>query len=60
MNTVTDQTSTMTIRQLRKILFELPNQKMTIEQLRKKLYDVEEQDKAVEINVLFWWNQGIG
>lgn len=60
MNAVAQKTSTMTIRQLRTVLFELADQKMTIEQLRKKLYDVEEQDKAVEVNVAFWWNQGIG
>lgn len=57
--TVANKTSTMTVRQLRVILFELVDQQMTIEQLRKKLYDMEEQDKAVEINSAFWWNQGI-
>jgi hypothetical protein len=57
--TMYSTTSTMTVRQLRAILFELTDQQMTIEELRKKLYDVEEQDKAVEINTTFWWKQGI-
>lgn len=57
--TVANKTSTMTVRTLRMILFELADQQMTIEQFRKKLYDMEEQDKAVEINSAFWWNQGI-
>jgi hypothetical protein len=59
MTTTVTNTSTMTVRQLRAILFELVDQQMTIEKLRKKLYDVEEQDKAVEINTTFWWKQGI-
>lgn len=54
--TVANKTSTLTVRTLRMILFELADQQMTIEQFRKKLYDMEEQDKAVEINSAIWWN----
>jgi hypothetical protein len=59
MNAQQFTTSTITVRELRKILFELPDQQMTIEQLRKKLYDLEEQDKPVEANVLFWHKLGL-
>lgn len=59
MTTVISTASTMTVRQLRTILFELADQQMTIEQLREKLYDHEEQDKAVAVTSAFWWKQGI-
>lgn len=60
MDTTAKKTSTITVRQLRAILFELADQQMTIEQLRKRLYDVEEQDKELPADVTLWWKMGLG
>ena len=38
----------ITIRELRKALFWVDNQKMTIEELRKLLFEIENQDEKLD------------
>lgn len=37
----------MTVRELRKMLFNVENQKLTVEELRRILFDVDEQDEEI-------------
>mgnify|MGYP003571253796 CR=1 FL=1 len=43
----------MTVRELRKALFEIENQNMSIKELRAILFDVEDQDRELENGELF-------
>ena len=47
---VAKDAQTISVRQLREILFYLDNQNMTVNDLRNKLFDVKHRDKQVEVN----------
>ena len=42
----------ITIRELRRILFEIPDQKLTIEELRRKLFEINNQDQIIRFGNL--------
>ena len=47
---VAKDAQTISVRQLREILFYLDNQNMTVNDLRNKLFDVKHRDKQVDVN----------
>lgn len=42
----------MTARELRKMLFNVENQKLTVEELRRILFEIDEQDEELEEDTL--------
>ncbi len=42
-----NDTMNITVRQLRRLLFELANQEMTVRELRQSLFDVNDQEAHV-------------
>ena len=42
----------ITIRELRLILFNIPDQNITIKELRKKLFEIDQQDQIIRFGNL--------
>ena len=42
----------ITIRELRRILFEIPDQTLTIKELRRQLFNINNQDEIIRFNNL--------
>lgn len=54
-----ETTQTITVKQLRRILFHIDNQDMTIRTLREKLYQVEDQDAILIDSFSMWYKLGV-
>lgn len=52
-------TYSLTIKQLRNMLFHIEDQDMTIRELRTRLFNVEDQDAEMLINPTMWQKLGI-
>ena len=54
-----ETTRTITVKQLREMLFHIVNQEMTVRQLRKALYDIDDQDAELTPCFAMWKKLGV-
>ena len=54
-----EQETTITVRELREMLFHIDNQDMTVRQLRKALYDIDDQDAELTPCFAMWKKLGV-
>lgn len=50
---------TITVKQLREMLFHIDNQEMTIKELRRRLYSVDNQDAELVVSFSMWRELGV-
>lgn len=56
---LTEVPDTITVRELRTILFHVEDQEMTVKELRSRLFQVGDQDKEFAINAALFYILGV-